>query len=218
MDVARVKEKIKTRFVPVQLCKEGIKKISDVMDGLDRHTMKYCPWKEYGYAPEVSFSIAHSHDCIYLKYFVKEKEIRAHANQLQGPVWEDACVEFFVSFDGDGGYYNFEFNCLGTFLAAFGPSKTERKFLEMNVMKQIVTHASIIRNEHDDIQWELAAAIPVGCFAHSSIGKLNGISCDANFYKCGDLLIDPHFVAWSDIESPVPNFHLPEYFGMLEFN
>jgi hypothetical protein len=219
MNVALVKEKIKVRFLPLQPGKEGIRKVSDIMDSLNKHPMRFAPWKEYGYVPDVCFSVAHSDDHLLLKYFVKEKEIRAHANHLQGSVWEDSCVEFFVSFDGDnGGYYNFEFNCLGTFLAAFGPSKTERNFLEKAVMKNIVTHVSIIRNEDDDIQWELTAAIPASSFVHSSIDKLQGVSCNANFYKCGDMLSDPHFVAWSNIESATPNFHLPEYFGMLEFN
>jgi hypothetical protein len=219
MNVASVKEKMKVRFLPIEPGKEGIKKVSDIMDGLPRHAMRYAPWREFSYMPQVFFSIAHSDDHLFIKYFVMEKEIRAHANHLQGSVWEDSCVEFFVSFDGDeGAYYNFEFNCLGTFLAAFGPSKTERKFLENEVMKQIVTQACVVRNEDDCIHWQLTAAIPVGSFVHSSVESLQGTSCSANFYKCGDLLSEPHFVAWSNIESAAPNFHLPEYFGTLEFN
>ncbi|MDH7461767.1 carbohydrate-binding family 9-like protein [Chitinophagaceae bacterium 26-R-25] len=218
MNIAQVKEKLKADFLSLDFKQEGIKKVSSLMDGTRRHVMKFAPWKEYAYMPHVSFSVGYSNDYIFLKYFVKEKEIRAHANQLQGSVWEDSCVEFFVSFDGDGGYYNFEFNCLGNFLAAFGPSKTERSFLEKEVMKGIVTLASVIRHEIEDIQWELTAAIPVSSFVHSSIGNLQGTSCNANFYKCGDLLSDPHFIAWSNIESATPNFHLPEYFGSVEFN
>lgn len=218
MNVTPVKEKVKASFLSIDVNKEGIRKVTEIMDGLNRHALKFAPWKEYGYMPRVLFSIGYSDTHILLKYFVTEKEIRAYANHLQGPVWEDACVEFFVSFDGDGGYYNFEFNCLGNFLAAFGPSKTERSFLDKEVMKRIVTHASIVRHEEDNIQWELTAAIPVTSFVHSTIDKLQGSSCNANFYKCGDLLSDPHFVAWSNIGSPSPNFHLPEYFGTLEFD
>jgi hypothetical protein len=217
MNVAPVKEKVKAGFLSIDFGQEGIKKMSGIMDGLHKHTMTFAPWKEFGYMPRVLFSIGYSNDYLFIKYFVQEKEIRAHANQLQGSVWEDSCVEFFVSFD-NGGYYNFEFNCLGTFLAAFGPSKNERDFLEKEVMKKIVTHVSIVRNEHEDINWELTAAIPVSSFVHTSIDKLQGVSCNANFYKCGDMLAEPHFVAWSNIESATPNFHLPEYFGTLEFN
>lgn len=218
MNVAPIKEKVKASFLSVDLSKERIRKVTGLMDGLDRHTLRFAPWKEYGYMPRVLFSIAYSDTHIFLKYFVAEKEIRAHANQPQGPVWEDACVEFFVSFDGDGGYYNFEFNCIGNLLAAFGPSKAERTFLDKEVVKSIVTYAGIVRHEDDDIQWELTAAIPVSAFVHSYIDSLQGICCNANFYKCGDLLSDPHFVAWSNIESAAPNFHLPEFFGVLEFD
>lgn len=218
MNVTPVKEKLEASFLSVDFNKEGIRKITEMMDGIRRHALKFAPWKEFGYLPRVLFSIGYSGTHIFLKFFVTEKEIRAHANHLQGPVWEDACVEFFVSFDGEEGYYNFEFNCLGNFLAAFGPSKTERKFLEREVMKNIVTHASIVRHEDDDIQWELTAAIPVSSFVHSSIDKLQGMGCNANFYKCGDMLNDPHFIAWSNIESAAPDFHLPEYFGRVDFN
>jgi hypothetical protein len=213
------KEKIEASFLSADYSQAGIKKMSGIMDGLRRHTLKFTPWKGFAYRPQVSFSICYSNDHLFLKYFVKEKEIRAHANRHQGPVWEDACVEFFLSFENDnGGYYNFEFNCLGTFLAAFGPSKTERKALEQEVIKQIKTLSCIVQHEQEEIEWELTAAIPIKCLVHSSVGKLQGISCNANFYKCGDMLNDPHFVAWSDISCETPNFHLPAYFGILEFN
>lgn len=213
------KEKIEAGFLSVDYNQTGIKKMSAFMDGLRRHTMKFAPWKEYAYVPSVSFSIGYSDDHLFLKYFVTEKEIRAHANEHQGPVWEDTCVEFFLSFDSDnGGYYNFEFNCIGTFLAAFGPSKTERKALPQEVIKRIKTLSCIVRHEQEEIEWELTVAIPISCLVHSSVDKLQNICCHANFYKCGDLLSDPHFVAWSNIESETPNFHLPGYFGILEFN
>jgi hypothetical protein len=216
MDVSQVKENVKAGFLSIDPKQNGIKKVAELMDGMDKHLLKFAPWKEFSYMPQVSFSIAYSNDHIFLKYFVKEKEIRAHANQPQGPVWEDSCVEFFVSFDNSG-YYNFEFNCIGNFLAAFGPSKTERQSLAKEVVKKIITSVSIVQNEDDDILWELTAAIPVSSFVHSSVDKLQDTICRANFYKCGDLLSDPHFVAWSNIESATPNFHLPEYFGALEF-
>jgi Carbohydrate-binding family 9 len=30
-------------------------------------------------------------------------------------------------------------------------------------------------------------------------------------------LAEPHFVAWSNIETPKPDFHRPDFFGKLVF-
>ena len=36
-----------------------------------------------------------------------------------------------------------------------------------------------------------------------------------NFYKCADDTEFPHFVSWSPIDLPSPNFHCPEFFGEI---
>jgi hypothetical protein len=47
---------------------------------------------------------------------------------------------------------------------------------------------------------------------------MKGKKCRANFYKCGDDLPEPHFLAWNMINTEEPDFHRPEFFGTLEFN
>ena len=37
----------------------------------------------------------------------------------------------------------------------------------------------------------------------------------ANFYKCGDETLHPHFGCWNPVVAEEPNFHLPEFFGTL---
>jgi hypothetical protein len=44
-----------------------------------------------------------------------------------------------------------------------------------------------------------------------------GIQWRANFYKCGDKTSHPHWLTWAPVNYPQPKFHLPEYFGWLEF-
>ena len=41
-------------------------------------------------------------------------------------------------------------------------------------------------------------------------------SLKANFYKCGDLTAHTHFLSWSPIDAPKPDFHRPDFFGTLE--
>ncbi|MGN6164576.1 MAG: carbohydrate-binding family 9-like protein [Flavisolibacter sp.] len=194
---------------------DSIKSIVTVLDSLEKHILNYTPWSSYPYKPDVKFAIAHNNNFIFLKYYVTEKSIRAAAGHINGNVWEDACVEFFVSFDNEG-YYNLEFNCIGTGLIGFGKEKPTRQRLPDEIIRQ-VKYQAIINNEENGIHWELTLVIPVGVFAHHQLHSLSGTECRANFYKCGDALPQAHFVAWSNIEVPQPNFHLPEFFGTLTF-
>ena len=39
-----------------------------------------------------------------------------------------------------------------------------------------------------------------------------------NFYKCGDLTVQEHYLAWNRVDAERPDFHLPKYFGALIFS
>ena len=189
--------------------------ISLQLDNVTKHTIGYTPWADYTYKPNVNFSIAYADDCLFLKYEVEEKAIRAVNTIINSPVYEDSCVEFFIGFD-DTGYYNFEFNCIGNRLAEFGKEKTGRELLPETLLKKIKSQAMIIQND-DSVSWQLTVAIPFEIFIHHRLSTLRGKQCRVNFYKCGDLLPEPHFVTWCNIESTEPNFHLPEFFGSIVF-
>jgi hypothetical protein len=44
-----------------------------------------------------------------------------------------------------------------------------------------------------------------------------GVQWRANFFKCADKTSHPHWLTWNQVVNPVPKFHMPEYFGILEF-
>ena len=44
-----------------------------------------------------------------------------------------------------------------------------------------------------------------------------GVTWRANFYKCADLTSKPHWLTWSVVDKPEPDFHVPEFFGTLVF-
>jgi hypothetical protein len=44
-----------------------------------------------------------------------------------------------------------------------------------------------------------------------------GVTWRANFYKCADKTSHPHWLTWAPVNYPKPKFHLPEYFGRIEF-
>ena len=79
--------------------------------GIEWNAIACVNWAEFPYQPEVKFRAAHTGDAILLHYQVTEASVRAVALADDGRVWEDACVEFFLSPEGYDFYYNFECNC-----------------------------------------------------------------------------------------------------------
>lgn len=69
---------------------------------------------------------------ILLEYTVAEDYIRAMAKEDNGPVWEDSCVEMFITFDNLN-YYNIECNCCGKVLLACGRTGTIAHIPRRNV-------------------------------------------------------------------------------------
>lgn len=200
-----------------QMQGKDIQEIAIIMDGLKKHPLSHTPWTAFPYKPKVDFSIAHSGDYVYLKYFVTEKHIRAVNTKSNEPVYEDSCVEFFISFD-ETGYYNFECNSLGTFLLYFGKDLTTRQPLPTETIEKIRTFSTLQKNPKDKTySWTITWAIPVTTFEHHPSLKLSGKECSANFYKCGDKLPEPHYVSWANIATEKPNFHTPQYFGKIVF-
>lgn len=177
-------------------------------------------WADYPYTPDVQFRIAHTDDAILLHFRVKEASVRAIAGHDNGPVWEDACVEFFSVPADDDIYYNMECNCAGTLLIG-GGAKGNRQHAPQEVLDKVQRWASLGRESFEErvgeCSWEVALVIPYSAYFLHNITSLDGKQVRANFYKCGDGLQTPHFLSWNPIELPQPNFHCPEFFGMLRF-
>lgn len=179
------------------------------------------PWREYPYKPACAFAIAHADDCIFLKYKVIEKHLRAVHGRSNEDVYKDSCVEFFFSPDGNDHYYNLEFNCIGTCKAAYGPSDRQKRRDLSDALIDRIQRASWMRRgnavANGLVNWELSMLIPVEVFEHHSHLSLKGLKATANFYKCGDELPEPHFIAWNGIKTPKPDYHRPDFFGKIDF-
>jgi hypothetical protein len=169
----------------------------------------------------VSFDIHHDGSSILLKYYVHEKQVRGVHTGYNSAVWEDSCVEFFISPEMDVNYYNFEFNAIGTILGAYGMNRHQRTSLPVEVLKEIETVPSLgrdpIEKTGEPVSWTLAVRIPAGVLANSRVAGLSGLKATGNFYKCGDLLDEPHFLSWKPVLTDRPDFHSPQFFGNLEF-
>ena len=184
------------------------------------HQIAQLNWPEFSYRPKVSFRIGHTNDRIVLKFYVEEEAVRAVETRINGEVYKDSCVEFFVSLDGVH-YYNFEFSCIGTPHVAYGEGRHNRQLLPEEILRKIQVESTLgnepFETKTGGFAWELTTVIPVECFIHNPELKLEGLSAKANFYKCGDELPTPHFVTWNPVGTSQPDYHRPEYFGKIEF-
>ncbi len=177
-------------------------------------------WKAFPYRPDVEFRMAYTQDALLLHFKVREESVRAVAGHDNGPVWEDACVEFFSIPADDGVYYNMECNCAGTLLVGAGSGRANRRHAPQEVMDKVQRWSSLGRGSFEErtgeCSWEVALVIPYTTFFLHHITSLEGKNIRANFYKCGDKLRTPHFLSWNPIEVEKPDFHRPEFFGWLK--
>ena len=189
--------------------------------GIEFNPIETVNWKEYPYQPSVKFRAAHIGHAVLLHYQVTEASVRAVATADDGRVWEDACVEFFLSPESNDFYYNLECNCAGKLLLHGGAAGTERPGASEEVLKSVKRWASLgtepFEERVGEYTWEVALVIPTSAIFRHSIESLDGKTMRANFYKCGDLLQTPHFLSWSPIDLPQPKFHCPEFFGEIKF-
>ena len=212
--------------IDIPYCQE-IGKDSDLagvavfLDQLDYKRIDTQSLPEYPYKPEIRFVMAHSGDCIFIKFNVLEKFVQAHNHGNNSPVSQDSCVEFFISLDKENEYYNFEFNCIGTCKAAFGTQKRNQRGYLPDAVIDKINRQSLIKTGKQFcdglVAWELTVSIPAEVFCYSSITSFKGLKGRANFYKCGDNLPEPHFIVWNEVKAAKPDFHLPEFFGTVHF-
>lgn len=170
-------------------------------------------WPEYSYSPDVTVYIASSDTALCLLYKVKEEHVLGAVLENNGPVWEDSCVETFIKDPIGEGYYNIEVTCIATKLAAHRLSRTEFELFDAESISRIRCFSTLPYEKTDlsNGEWMVAKIIP---FASLGLDKAPE-SLKVNFYKCGDKCRQPHFLSWSPIGLPTPNFHCPEFFGEI---
>ena len=191
--------------------------LAKTMSSLAWHDINSAPWQaEFPYIPCIQFQVAYTDQAILVHYSVQEEYVKGQYIRPNENVWEDSCVEFFISFDNRETYYNVEFNVLGVGLVGYGTSvKSNRNRLSAEEILQINAFSSV-QTIDGKKSWQQILQIPFSVFKVNAV-DLKGKQAHANFYKCGDALPNPHFIAWNDIDNPTPNFHLPQFFGEVSF-
>ena len=206
------------KIVPSGNDTEEIKRI---FSGIAGNRISNCNWSDqFPYTPEASFKLFHDGANIYLQFEVTEKDLHSKITEDFGEVWTDPCVEMFIAPDCDT-YYNFECTCIGKMLVACHARDKETEKMPLDKLSKI-ERIPTLGTENFELRkgensWSIIEIIPVTSLFNHSIDSWDGKKMRANFYKCGDNLPNPHFLSWNKIDFPRPNFHLPEYFGEIEF-
>ena len=174
-------------------------------------------WPEtFPYAPLCSGRVARTKDALVVDFRVSGLDLRAQNMEDNGRQWEDSCVEVFIKDPEKADYYNFEINALGKVLACYGPVREGRTRRPQEQMKKILRFAHLEGGplDKEGVQtWRVGVIIPFELIGVDP-GNLPH-SIRANFYKCGDKTAHPHYLSWSPIDTPKPDFHRPEFFGEL---
>lgn len=176
--------------------------------------------------PDTQAKLVYDDNSLYVIFRVKDNYMLATAEKFQDSVCQDSCVEFFFtpSQDIKAGYFNVETNCGGTVLSrhqlARGVSQNFITPEDFDRMQVFHSEEKIIKPERKTpTTWIVEYQLPfdfLNKYTQVVMPKA-GVKWRANLYKCADATSKPHWLTWSVINMPKPNFHVPDFFGTLEF-
>lgn len=166
---------------------------------------------QYPVVPQTTFTLAHTDEILYVRYEVKgEVPLSTKTNDLE-LVNEDACVEIFIGDADNTHYWNFEFNPAGVCNAS------HRKERKVDVVRLNAEQLASIQRYGQQLcaaHWTLLVGIPLSLI---ELDLAREHARRANLYKCGDKTAMKHYASWNPIDAEAPAFHLPEFFGEIQF-
>ena len=167
--------------------------------------------EQYLAAPNTTFTLAHTDEMLYIRFEVKGEVPLATKTHDLKLVNEDACVEMFIANQDNTHYWNFEFNPAGVCNASH---RKERKVDVVRLNPEQLASIQRYGQQLCAAHWTLLVAIPLALIEFDSTREH---ARRANFYKCGDKTAMKHYASWNPIEAEAPAFHLPEFFGEIQF-
>ena len=158
--------------------------------------------------------LCYDDEALYVRMWADEKDVRATytPDDPDAKCYEDSCLEFFLApVAGDARYMNFELNPNCAFCNEIGTQKTDRE--RLHPAADVLDATS----SRTDGGWEITYRVPFDYLQsfYSDFIAEPGTQMRGNFYKCGNLTANKHYLVWNHVDSDKPNFHVPESFGTL---
>jgi hypothetical protein len=178
------------------------------------------------FRPTVEAKMMYDDENVYVIFRVKDRFVRSIVQEYNGNVSGDSCVEFFFSPDPNfpSRYFNLEVNAGGTPLIFYvvQPFSDYKKLLPDEIREIEIAHSlpeKVDPEITDPVTWTIEYRLPLSILnKYSNVTRPGpGVIWKANFYKTGSLTSDPNYITWAFVDYPQPNFHLPEFFGTIEF-
>lgn len=178
------------------------------------------------FKPKTQVKLLYDDNFVYVIFRVEDKYIRAVATKHQEPVYTDSCIEFFFTPGEDisEGYFNLEVNCGGMVVSRHqsAPMENRNPLTDAEIESLEIYHSEpkIVEPEKQEpTTWLIEYRVPIDMLEKFCpvARPAPGTIWRANFYKCGQETSHPHWLTWSVVDNPKPQFHMPEFFGTLEF-
>lgn len=168
-------------------------------------------WNTGDYRPKTTVEVEYDENGFKVHFASNETNLRRVETKHNTDIYLDSCVEMFVQFlpDTDKRYINFEINPNAAVHCGIGPDRYERKFYEISDIESLNCRAAV----RDD-GWDVYFEIPLS-FIHIEYPDYvhkEGTRIRANFYKCGNKTVHPHWCSWNKVDTPNRDFHRPEFF------
>lgn len=187
-------------------------------------------WYESGPQPVTRVRGLYDDEALYLQYVVKDRDIVSRVTELNGPTFEDSCVEFFATPEPgtNANYLNFEANPCGTFkMAWMEPGWNVRGLGRDAISPELAEEITVETSEPgetreptpDDEEWWLAVRFPfetLSAFTGLSLAPGSGDRWRANFHRTGVASLSQE-ASWNPIGTEEKQFHSPGHFGWLRF-
>ncbi len=176
--------------------------------------------------PTVFVKLLYTDTDLYVIFKVMDQYVKSIAEEYQGKVYEDSCVEFFFTpaDNSSKGYFNLETNCGGVQLFGYNSQDgVGDKPINYEDYKNIDVAHSLPKLNDPELQeketWYIEYKIPFEVISkyYENVKPVSETEWRGNFYKCADKTSHPHWLTWNKVDNPTPNFHLPQYFGTLIF-
>jgi len=180
-----------------------------------------------GFVPQVHLKMMYNDESLFVIFKVDDQFVRCITDKINGPVYEDACVEFFFAPDKNypNRYFNLEVNCGGTALFHYNTiARKEKVHLtdeEINHVEIAHSLPKIVDPEiKEPVTWTIEYRIPIDILKKYSQIDIpeKGTRWKANFYKIAESGSNIHFITWTQVNLPKPDFHQPEFFGEIVFD
>ena len=168
-------------------------------------------WETGDYKPKTTVELSYDENGYKVHFTSNETNLRRVETEHNTDIYLDSCVEMFVQFlpGTDERYTNFEINPNGAINCSSGTGRHDRIFYETDALENLNCHTAV----HDD-GWEVFFEIPLSFIRlrYPEYVHKSGTAIRANFYKCGNKTVHPHWCSWNKVDTPNRDFHRPEYF------